>query len=76
MPEDGIGGGGGGNNSGRDDNVNRGGESGYSLTINVPSHPLSAVNVSIKTANGHINFKSIDKAMSGTPSAIYWYILV
>jgi hypothetical protein len=72
--EDGSGGGGGGDNSGRDDNVNRGGgQSGYSLTVNVPRHPFgkSSVNVSIKTANGYTDFRSIDTATSGTPSAVF-----
>jgi hypothetical protein len=61
-------------NFGRDGNGNRGGgQLGYSLTVNVPSHPFgkSAVNIRITTANGHTDFMSIDTATSGTPSAVF-----
>jgi len=64
-----------GSGGGRDDNGsgNRGGQSGYSLTVDVPRHPFgkSSVNVSIKTANGYTDFRSIDTATSGTPSAVF-----
>jgi len=58
--EDGGGGRGGGNGSG-----NRGGgQSGYSLTVNVPSHPFgeSSVNIGIRTENGYTQSVNVGTA--------------
>jgi hypothetical protein len=68
--EDGSGVGGGSDNSGRDSNGNRGGgQSGYSLTVNVPNHPFgkSAVNIRITTANGYF-----DSTKVGTAGRASW----
>jgi hypothetical protein len=65
--------GGGDGSRDRDGNGNRGGQSGYSLTVDVPRHQFgkSSLNISIKTANGYTDFRSIDTATSDTPLAVF-----
>jgi hypothetical protein len=47
-----------------------GGQQGYSLTVNVPSHPFgdSSVNIQITTENGYKRFASVSTAVAGQPS--------